>query len=99
MAANSPAAPKTVGHLIQRLEMFERDLEVVAVNALTGTLDSFGGILAAALLPPDNEKKEQSSTYQGTRLKLQGPPGWSQTAFTAQLGALACSSMTHRMDV
>jgi hypothetical protein len=56
MAANSPAAPKTVGHLIQRLEMFERDLEVVAVNALTGTSDSFGWILAAALLPPDNEK-------------------------------------------
>jgi hypothetical protein len=53
---NTPAVQKTVGDLIQRLEMFDRDTEVVAANGLTGTSDSFESILMVGPLPPDNGK-------------------------------------------
>jgi hypothetical protein len=54
--ATMPAAPKTVGDLIERLEQFERGVVVVAANALTGTADDFEWILTVAPLPPTNEK-------------------------------------------
>ena len=54
--ATMPAVPKTVGDLIQRLQMFDRDLEVVAANARTGTSDRFELILMVGPLPPENDK-------------------------------------------
>jgi len=48
--------PSTVGDLIDLLEPYDRDMEVVAADGRAGNSDNFEEILTVAPLPPDNQK-------------------------------------------